>query len=362
MSSARRRLLLLVLLLLVAAGAGVAWWRMGGMPSLPEILPALFGEDSLPVGFVTTNGRIEATEVDVATRLPGRLADVLVREGDGVAAGEVLARLDTDTLDAQYRQAEAERERARQEREHALAVVHQRDTELDFARRELKRLQGLAQGERFVSEEQLDQARTRVRTAEAALRAARVQVVATEAAIAAAQASLERIRVDISDSELTAPRAGRVLYRLAEAGEVLGVGGKVLTLLDLTDVYMVVFLPETVVGRVALGAEARIVLDAAREYVVPARVSFVAARAQFTPKQVETREARERLSFRVKLQIDPELLRRYEPLVKAGVPGEAYVRLDPAVAWPEHLHPRLPPWQEEPQNRPQNQAQTPSSD
>jgi HlyD family secretion protein len=170
-------------------------------------------------------------------------------------------------------------------------------------------------------------------------------VVATEAAIEAAQASIERIRVDIADSELRAPRAGRVLYRLAEAGEVLGVGGKVLTLLDLTDVYMVIFLPETVVGRVALGAEARIVLDAAPEYVIPAKVSFVASRAQFTPKQVETREAREKLSFRVKLRIDPELLRHYEPLVKTGVPGVAYVRLQPEIAWPENLNPRLPPWQ-----------------
>lgn len=360
--SPRRRSLLVALLLVVAAGAGVVLWRTGVLPSLPQDLEALFGEDPLPPGFVNTNGRIEATEVDVATRLAGRLVDVLVREGDRVEAGEVLARLDTDSLDAQHRQAEAELGRAQQEREHALAVVEQRDTELDFARRELARLQRLSSGERFVSEEQLDQARTRVRTAEAALRAARVQVVATEAAIAAAQASLERIRVDITDSELTAPRSGRVLYRLAEAGEVLGIGGKALTLLDLTDVYMVVFLPETVVGRVPLGAEARIVLDAAPEYVVPARVSYVAARAQFTPKQVETREARERLSFRVKLQIDPELLRRYEPLVKAGVPGEAYVRLDPETAWPEHLHPRLPPWQEEPQNRPQDQAQIPSSD
>jgi HlyD family secretion protein len=110
---------------------------------------------------------------------------------------------------------------------------------------------------------------------------------------------------------------------------------------------MVIFLPETVVGRVALGAQARIVLDAAPEYVVPARVSFVAARAQFTPKQVETRDAREKLSFRVKLRIDPELLRRYEPLVKTGVPGVAYVRLDPETPWPAYLEPKLPPWQEE---------------
>jgi HlyD family secretion protein len=139
-----------------------------------------------------------------------------------------------------------------------------------------------------------------------------------------------------------------VLYRLAEPGEVVGVGGKVLTVLDLTDVYMVIFLPETVVGRVPLNAEARLVLDAAPEYVIPASVSFVAPRAQFTPKQVETRSAREKLAFRVKLQIEPDLLERYEPLVKTGVPGIGHVRLDPDLPWPEDLQPRLPPWQQEP--------------
>ena len=169
---------------------------------------------------------------------------------------------------------------------------------------------------------------------------------AIEAAIEAAQASIERIQVDIDDSTLRAPRSGRVLYRLAEPGEIVGIGGKVLTLLDLSDVYMVIYLPETVVGRVPLNSEARIVLDAAPEYVIPAEVSFVASRAQFTPKQVETRSAREKLSFRVKLQIPPELLSRYEPLVKTGVPGVAYVRLAPDLVWPEYLSPKLPPWKE----------------
>ena len=176
------------------------------------------------------------------------------------------------------------------------------------------------------------------------LRATQVQVVATEAAIEAAQASIERVEVDIADSTLKAPRGGRVLYRLAEPGEVLGAGGKVLTLLDLSDVYMVIFLPATEAGRVPLGAQARLVLDAAPEYVVPAEVSFVAPRAQFTPKQVETRSVRETLAFRVKVRIDPELLARYEDLVKTGVPGVAYVQVRPEAPWPEHLTPRLPPW------------------
>jgi HlyD family secretion protein len=343
----RRRLsaIAIFVLLLLAGAAALLYWFANERPdSYRELVQELTGEPVVPEGFASSNGRVEATEVDVASKLPGRLTEVLVREGERVEAGNVVARLDTESLDAQLRQARAELARAEAERDHAEALVAQRDSELEYARRELQRMQRLAAQGQFVSEESVDQARTAVRTSEAAIRAARVQVVATAAAIEAAQASIDRIGVEIRDTELRAPRSGRVLYRLAEPGEVVGIGGKVLTLLDLADVYMVIYLPTSVVGRVPINAEARIVFDAAPEYVVPAHVSFVAARAQFTPKQVETESARERLSFRVKVQIDPDLLARYEPMVKAGLPGVAYVRLDPDSAWPDHLQPRLPRW------------------
>jgi HlyD family secretion protein len=345
---------LLVILILILMGIGMASWyglwrdhyEWLAPGRLAAALSALFTNDDLPAGIAASNGRIEATEVDVASKLAGRLTEVTAREGDRVEAGKIVARLDTESLQAQLRQAKAELRRSQQEREHAEAVVAQRQHELEFSQREFERVQRLSAQGQYVSEESVDQSRTAVRTAEAALRAARVRVAVTEAAMEAAQASIERIAVDVDDSALRAPRSGRVLYRLAEPGEIVGIGGKVLTLLDLSDVYMVIFLPETVVGRIALNAEARIVLDAAPEYVIPARVSFVASRAQFTPKQVETRSARERLSFRVKLQIAPELLSRYEPLVKTGVPGIGYVRLDPEVDWPQHLQPKLPPWKQ----------------
>jgi HlyD family secretion protein len=345
MSRSGRRLVAAVIIILFLAAAVAGWVLVGGgdLRALPRAVRGWLDDASLPEGFAVGNGRIEATEVDVATKLAGRLAEVRVQEGDRVEQGQVVAVLDTDALQAQQRQVRAELRQAEQERQHALAVVEQRESELDFARRDLDRLQRLSRTDQFVSEEQVDQARTGVRSAEAALWASRVQVVAAEAAIEAAQAGIDRVEVDIADSTLAAPRGGRVLYRLAEPGEVLGVGGKVLTLLDLGDVYMVIFLPTAAAGRVPLGAPARIVLDAAPEYVVPAEVSFVAPRAQFTPKQVETQSVRESLAFRVKARIDPELLARYETLVKTGLPGVAYVQLKPDAPWPEHLEPRLPP-------------------
>jgi len=223
----------------------------------------------------------------------------------------------------------------------AAAVVAQRVSELTFAENELRRSEQLvAKG--FISAEKVDSDRTKVLTAKAVLVATRSQLTEAQSAIEAAVATTERIKADIEDSALKAPRGGRVQYRLAEPGEVLPAGGKLLSLLDLTDVYMTLFLPETLAGRVAIGAQARIVLDAAAQYVIPATVSYVAPEAQFTPKTVETATERQKLAFRIKAQIDPELLRKYEPQVKTGLPGVAYVRLDAKADWPANLQVKLP--------------------
>jgi HlyD family secretion protein len=186
-------------------------------------------------------------------------------------------------------------------------------------------------------------ARAQAAAAEAALGNARAQVIDARAAVEAARASIERIQADIDDSVLRSPRNGRVQYRVAEPGEVLPAGGVVLNLVDLADVYMTFFLPTAQAGRVALDSEARLVLDAAPQYVVPARVSFVADVAQFTPKTVETAEERQKLMFRIKANIDPGLLQKHLKQVKTGLPGMAYVRIKRDAVWPGDLAIRLPP-------------------
>jgi HlyD family secretion protein len=236
------------------------------------------------------------------------------------------------------------------ERAAALAAVRQREAELNAARKRLARSETLArEGATAVQERDDDQAQ--VEGATAAVEAARAQMAAVDAAIGtarsqvigarsnvdAARATIERIEADIRDSDLRAPVAGRVQYRVAQPGEVVAGGGRVLNLVNLGDVYMTFFLPETVAGRVALGSEVRIVLDAAPDYVVPARVSFVADVAQFTPKTVETASERQKLMFRVKARIDPALLERHITQVKTGLPGMAYVRTDREAQWPAKL-------------------------
>jgi len=320
-------------------------------------------------GFVSSNGRIEATEIDVSSKFSGRLQDILVADGDFVTAGQVLGHMQVQTLEAQRDEAQAQHRQSitavasaeaqvavrESDKQAAIAVVAQRDSELDAARRRLARSETLTL-EGASSGQELDDDRARASNARAAVVAAKAQVQAAQAAIAAAQAqvagahstvdaaeaTITRIKADIADSTLTAPRAGRVQYRIAQPGEVLAAGGKVLNLVDLGDVYMTFFVVEASAGKLALGSEVHIILDAAPQYVIPAKVSFVASTAQFTPKTVETASERQKLMFRVKAQISRELLDKNLRQVKTGLPGMAWLKLDPQAAWPPELAVKVP--------------------
>lgn len=317
---------------------------------------------------VSGNGRIEATEINVASKFAGQLEDVLVKEGDFVEAGQVLARIKISTLEAQLREIEAQQRQAQEaistadaqvamrisEKAAAEAMVQQRKTELMAAKNRLARTEVLAK-EGASSKQQLDDERAAVQQFTAVLAAAQAQVQSAEGAIVASRsqvssahskvdaikASIERINFDIEDAQLKAPLKARVQFRVAQPGEMIAAGGRVLNLIDLSDVYMTFFLPETVAGRVAIGTEVRIVLDAAKNIVIPAKVSMVADTAQFTPKSVETASERQKLMFRVKAKIDPALLNKHIEQVKTGLPGMAYIKVDDKAAWPAFLENKI---------------------
>lgn len=292
--------------------------------------------EGLPSGFVAGNGRLEATEIDIATKLAGRLSEVLPREGDMVEAGSVVARLDVDDLRAQLRAAEAQVEQARRAVDETQAGVRKSASDVTLAGKSLRRSEDLV-GRGFITRDKLDRDQTGVEGARAGMAQAQSRVGEAEAAVAAAEARVESLKVALNDTALKAPISGRVLYRLAEPGEVLAAGGKALTIVDLSDMYMTIYLPTDLAGQVALNAEARIVLDALPEQVIPAAVSFVAPKAQFTPREVETQNEREKLMFRVKLRADPAWLMAHRDLAKGGMPGVATVRFDAAAAWPATL-------------------------
>lgn len=321
------------------------------------------------VGFVSGNGRIEATEIDIATKLAGRVQEILVNEGDFVKVGQPLAQMQIDVLDAQRDEAQAQSQQAvtdvasaeaqvaarKSDTAAAQAAVVQRSSELDAAQRRFSRTETLSK-DGVATAQELDDNRATVHGTEAAVTAAKAQVAAAQAAtkaalaqvagansaVTASEATVARVEADIADSQLKSPRDGRVQFRVAQPGEVLAAGGKVLNLVDLSDVYLTFFLPETAVGKVALGSDVRVILDAAPQYVIPAKISYVASVAQFTPKTVETASERQKLMFRVKAQFGRELLQKHLKVVKTGLPGVAWLKLDATAKWPANLEIKLP--------------------
>jgi HlyD family secretion protein len=307
---------------------------------LQKLIDDLRGSTT-PKGIVKTNGRIEATQIDVAAKYAGRLATVTVNEGDEVTAGQVIARISSPEYEAQLRGARAQVLKAKRNIASVEALIVERKSALAYAKTDVERGQPLVK-EGFLSRQVFQQRETKAEVAAASLTAAEAEREAAQFAMNSAQADVERIDAILVDLTLLSPRSGRVQYLIHRAGEVVDAGTRIITILDLNDVYMTIYLPSGQAGQLALGDEARMVLDAFPQYVVPATISFVATDAQFTPKSVETAAEREKLIFRIKLQVDPKVLGKYHTQVKTGVRGMGFVRTDTSAAWPDNLAVKLP--------------------
>ncbi|MGP0094231.1 MAG: HlyD family secretion protein [Xanthobacteraceae bacterium] len=323
--SVRRRWLrvaLAVAVIVGGAGAAFYWWQ--------------YTRSQLPPGIAWGNGRIEADEIDIDTKFAGRIAEILADEGTMVKAGQIVARMDTRDLAVSLKKSEAQVRQAQRAIDEANANVAQQTSQVLLAKQEMDRAAYLVQ-KGAQTKEVLDQRQQQLDGANAALQAAQARVTESEHALEASTHDVELYTVNIADNTLVAPKDGRIQYRIANIGEVLPAGGRVFAMLDIAYVYMDVYLPTGEAGKVKIGADARIVLDALPNVAIPAKVSFIATQAQFTPKTVETKDERDKLMFRIRVKIDPERLRARAEAVRSGLPGMAYVLLDPAVAWPPKL-------------------------
>ncbi len=290
----------------------------------------------LPPGISFGNGRLEADEIDISTKFPGRIAELHADIGDMVTAGQVVARMDTRDLQESLKKSQAQVEQARQAVAEADANLEQQRTQQTLAAQELERTQSLLKGG-WATRELFDQRKQALDGANAAFNAATNRVAQAQRLLEAYQHDVGLYTVNINDNDLVAPRDGRIQYRLANIGEVLPAGGKVFTMLDISYVYMDIYLPTLEAGKIKVGTDARILLDAYPGIPIPAKVSFIASQAQFTPKTVETQSERDKLMFRIRVRIDPERSRGHAEAVRSGLPGVAYLRADPNVAWPENL-------------------------
>ncbi len=296
----------------------------------------------LPAGIVSGNGRLEAKLVDVAAKEPLRVKEMLVDEGAFVTPGQVLVELDTVTLEAQLAEAKANVAAAQERLAFARASIVKQNSEIDLAKIEVVRSGKLAE-EGAGSQREFDVRRTKLATTKASLGEAVASLQTARQQVEVAKANAATIQTRIDDATLRSPVTGRVLYRLAEPGEVLGPGGKALTLVDLGDIYMEIFLPSEQAAAVKIGAEGRITVDYDPVHAIAGYVSFVSPEAQFTPKQVETRSEREKLMFRVKIQLPKELAIQYPDRIKTGVRGVGYVKVKPDAVWPPRLQNLIAP-------------------
>jgi HlyD family secretion protein len=346
----RRRIAACGLLLAVGACAlsvsGEPKWGLSLTPSahaqgmIRNLIARLRGQ-TLPDGIVKSNGRIEATQVDVSSKYAGRLEEVTVEEGSSVTRGQVIAKLTSPEYEAQLRSAKADVQKANDALAAAEAEITSRQSALEFAKSDFERGQELMKTG-FITKQVFEQRKRNFDSAVAAVQSFTSQRDQALSQIANSEAEVDRVQSIIDDLTLVSPRMGRVQYQLARAGEVVAAGAPIVTILDLTDVYMTIFLPAADAGRLAVGDEARIILDPVPDYVIPASVSFVAADAQFTPKTVETTDERAKLMFRIKLKIDAQVLQEFYTRVKTGVRGLGFVRTKSDVEWPADLQVKLP--------------------
>lgn len=347
---------------------------------------------ALPAGIASGNGRLEAKLTDASAKEPLRVKTVLVDEGDLVKPGQVLVQLDTSTLDEELKKnqaavasaredfaaansaiaqanaaiaaANAEVAGARADVASANAAIEQQQGEVQLAQTEADRQTRMlaenatskalydvrqtavlttratlknAQSQAEAAQARVGAAQAKENAAQAQAAAAKAQADAARQQIAVAQGQVEVTKSRITDATLVSPVTGRVLYRLVQPGEVLGPGGKALTMVDLSDVYMEIYLPSEQAARLKAGAPARITVDYEPNSSAAGYVSFVSPEAQFTPKQVETKSEREKLMFRVKIQLPAELVTHYVERIKTGVRGVGYVQVNPDAKWPEWL-------------------------
>ena len=289
------------------------------------------------------SGTVEATEVTLSAQAQGELVSIGAREGDRVEKGDVLAQIERDDMELQLEQAEQRLEAANAELDlllagarsedltQAEAQLEQAEQALELARKSYERTQRLSETG-SATQSDLDRAETEFKQAQARVSSARAQgeklqnmarpeeVRASRARIAEARAGVERVRRRLSDTVVEAPRAGTITTRAREAGEYVGPGTPLFTLADLSTVYLTIYVPEPSLGRIALGRRAEVFVDGMPERTFEGRVTRIAEEAEFTPKNVQTQDARAQLVFAVEITIDNS-----EGIFKIGMPADARI-------------------------------------
>jgi HlyD family secretion protein len=331
----------------------------------------------LPDGLIQANGRIEGDHVTIASKFPGRIQKLLVREGATVTAGQMLIQLDDSQTNARVQQAKhaAEALEAQTEAAHMTLSVLNLDVPLAIeraeaqvakakdavdkalsvekeARSDARRFRDLAAKDE-ASIQQRDQAAMRWEVSQKDIASSRSALTQAVKELAQAELGWKRIRAkesDVSalerqrdqayavldeaesvlgDMTITAPTSGTVTTRMVDVGEVIAAGAPLLELVDLDHLYLKVYVPEVQIGKLRLDLPALIYTDAFPAQPFDATVRYIASKAEFTPKEVQTQDERVKLIYAVKLYLAANPDHRLTP----GLPADAIVRWKDDVAW-----------------------------
>lgn len=297
----------------VAASGAWATWTVIGQKE---------GEQSI----VSVNGRLEVQRIEIATKFAGQVLTVAVREGDIVKSGDTVAQMDVTDLQGQLDGVRAMKKRALQARSRAEGERDVQAIKAQVAQLELDNAFELRK-QVLISDAELQKRQAQRDGESRGVSIAQAAMGEATAAAEEADAGIARLQNAIKHHTLRSPVGGRIEYRVVEPGSVIPAGGRVATVLDTSNVFMTLHLPSAAAGRVKVGDDARIALDAAPYLKLPAKVAFVSAEAQFTPKHVETPSEREKLSYRIKLALSEDVAMQHAGLLKAGLTGNGAVRL-----------------------------------
>lgn len=298
-------------------------------------------------GIILASGTIEAIEVNVASKVTGEILEMAVGEGTRVKPGDKLALVDHATLDIQLRQAEAGVQLAEaqlallvkgaraEDIRQAEAALEQAEASFKVAEDDAKRMRNLAKTG-SITPKVLDDSEARL-TVAAAQRSAAVEALnkirrlarpeeirAAEARLAQARAAVDLLRKTIADCTITAPAGGTVTHKAVEKGELVTPGATVVTLVDLDSVYVMIYVTEKDLGRVKLGDSSEVKIDAFPDKTFAGKITYISPEAEFTPKNIQTKEDRVKLVFGVKVEIENR-----EGLLKPGLPADAVIRVSP---------------------------------
>lgn len=310
---------IVVLWLLIGLAAGGYWYYF-------------LHHKPLPSGFIATNGRLVLGQVEVASLYPGRVESIVVSEGQSVKKGELLASLSSEQIKANLLEAQAAKYRIEQTVHRSEAELQIRKKQLALAELEWKNAKRMRK-DGLISSVELVRRQTAYEAEQAGVKAAQAAYAEAEAGVAQAQAKIQEIMSTDKEYTLVAPMDARVEYRIATLGSVIPAGGKVISLVDPSDVYMHIFLPTQTLGKIHLHDEVRLVLDGI-DAVFPATITFISATSQFTPKFVETSKERDKLMYKVRVQFARDIAKQYRPFLKGGATGEVYLRINTEKEWP----------------------------